>query len=141
MFVDSSVLVAIFNQEGDGADWEARVATLTSIVVSPMVKFEAALAISREAALRSENEGKTRASLLIEARAFLDMYLVALGADEVAITADIGNAAIDAAAAYGKVVGHKAGLNFGDCFSYACAKSLNLPLLYKGNDFSHTDLA
>jgi len=141
MFVDSSVLVAIFNTEDDGADWEARIASLTSIVVSPMVKFEAALAISREAALRSENKGKTRAALLVEARAFLDMYLVALGADEVAITTDIGNAAIDAAATYGKVVGHKAGLNFGDCFSYACAKSLNLPLLYKGNDFSETDLA
>lgn len=141
MFVDSSVLVAIFNQEDDGAEWETRLASLTSIAVSPMVKFEAALAISREAALRAENKGKSRAELLKEARAFLDAYLGALSTDEIAITADIGNAAIDAAAAYGKIVGHKADLNLGDCFSYACAKSLNLPLLYKGNDFSHTDLA
>lgn len=36
---------------------------------------------------------------------------------------------------------HRAGLNLGDCFSYALAKSLATPLLYKGEDFIHTDLA
>jgi ribonuclease VapC len=35
---------------------------------------------------------------------------------------------------------HKAGLNFGDCFAYALAKDLNEPLLFKGNDFRHTDV-
>lgn len=35
---------------------------------------------------------------------------------------------------------HKAGLNLGDCFSYGLARALNMPLLYKGNDFSHTDV-
>ena len=35
---------------------------------------------------------------------------------------------------------HRAGLNFGDCFSYALAKGAGVPLLFKGNDFSHTDL-
>lgn len=35
---------------------------------------------------------------------------------------------------------HPARLNLGDCFSYALAKSLNAPLLYKGDDFSHTDI-
>ena len=41
---------------------------------------------------------------------------------------------------YGKGTGHGAALNFGDCFSYALAKSLNAPLLYKGNDFAKTDI-
>lgn len=36
---------------------------------------------------------------------------------------------------------HKAGLNFGDCFSYALAKATGEPLLFKGNDFSMTDIA
>jgi len=36
---------------------------------------------------------------------------------------------------------HKAGLNFGDCFSYALAKATNEPLLFKGNDFALTDIA
>jgi len=35
---------------------------------------------------------------------------------------------------------HKAGLNFGDCFAYALAKDLDEPLLFKGSDFSHTDI-
>ncbi|MEO3997516.1 type II toxin-antitoxin system VapC family toxin [Mesorhizobium sp. CAU 1732] len=41
---------------------------------------------------------------------------------------------------YGKGSGHKAKLNFGDCFAYALAKSRNLPLLFKGDDFIHTDI-
>jgi len=43
--------------------------------------------------------------------------------------------------AYGKGSGHAAGLNFGDLFSYALAKAQGLPLLFKGNDFSETDIA
>ena len=35
---------------------------------------------------------------------------------------------------------HAAGLNFGDCFAYALARELNEPLLFKGDDFSHTDI-
>ncbi len=42
---------------------------------------------------------------------------------------------------YGKGSGHPAGLNFGDVFSYALAKVRGLPLLYKGDDFSRTDIA
>jgi ribonuclease VapC len=36
---------------------------------------------------------------------------------------------------------HRAGLDFGDCFSYALARSLNEPLLFKGDDFGHTDVS
>ncbi|CAN5295645.1 hypothetical protein BH09PSE1_BH09PSE1_29370 [soil metagenome] len=35
---------------------------------------------------------------------------------------------------------HPAALNMGDCFAYACAKSLAVPLLYKGDDFAQTDV-
>jgi ribonuclease VapC len=41
---------------------------------------------------------------------------------------------------FGKGSGHPAKLNFGDCFFYALAKSLNQPLLFKGGDFSQTDV-
>ena len=41
---------------------------------------------------------------------------------------------------YGKGSGHPAQLNFGDCFSYALAKDRSEPLLFKGNDFIHTDV-
>ena len=43
-------------------------------------------------------------------------------------------------ARYGKGSGHKAQLNLGDCAAYALATSLDLPLLFKGNDFTHTDV-
>jgi ribonuclease VapC len=41
---------------------------------------------------------------------------------------------------YGKGSGHPAGLNFGDLFAYALAKVRNVPLLFKGDDFAHTDI-
>jgi ribonuclease VapC len=50
-----------------------------------------------------------------------------------------GRLAIDAWRRYGKGR-HRAGLNFGDCFSYALAKRLGAPLLFKGGDFSLTDV-
>lgn len=51
------------------------------------------------------------------------------------------DAAYAAFVTYGKGSGHRAGLNFGDVFSYALAKVRGLPLLYKGDDFVHTDIA
>ncbi len=51
------------------------------------------------------------------------------------------DAAYAAFVAFGKGSGHAAGLNFGDVFSYALAKVRALPLLFKGDDFSETDIA
>ncbi len=51
------------------------------------------------------------------------------------------DAAYAAFVAFGKGSGHPAGLNFGDLFGYALAKVRGLPLLFKGNDFSETDIA
>ena len=49
--------------------------------------------------------------------------------------------ALDAFARFGKGSGHPAQLNMGDCCAYGCAKANGADLLYKGNDFAHTDLA
>ena len=51
------------------------------------------------------------------------------------------DAAYAAFIAFGRGSGHPAGLNFGDLFGYALAKTRGLPLLYKGDDFVHTDIA
>ena len=48
--------------------------------------------------------------------------------------------AVQAYARFGKASRHPARLNFGDCFAYALAKSLDAPLLYKGDDFARTDI-
>jgi ribonuclease VapC len=60
--------------------------------------------------------------------------------EELPADSSIGSLAIDAFEAWGKGRG-TAGLNFGDCFSYALATSKSVPLLFIGNDFSRTDIA
>jgi ribonuclease VapC len=56
------------------------------------------------------------------------------------VTADHVRIAREAHLRFGKGMDHPAQLNFGDCFSYALAKSLDVPLLYKGGDFAKTDI-
>ena len=60
-----------------------------------------------------------------------------LGIEVAPMTAEQAWIAADARFRYGK---GRNGLNFGDCFPYALAKTMDLPLLFKGNDFIHTDL-
>jgi ribonuclease VapC len=71
----------------------------------------------------------------------LAAMIKAAGIEILPITEEIGHLAIDAFDRYGKGRGHPAQLNMGDCFAYACAKAHGLRLLYKGADFSRTDLA
>jgi ribonuclease VapC len=52
----------------------------------------------------------------------------------------VSRIARDAYRDFGKGSGHQAGLNFGDCFAYALAKSTGEDLLFKGNGFGHTDV-
>ena len=64
-----------------------------------------------------------------------------VGAQDLPLSASLAQDALKAAAAYGKLVGHPARLNMGDCFACACVKSLGAALLYKGFDFAQTDLS
>lgn len=57
------------------------------------------------------------------------------------VTDEQARIARDAYRDFGRGSGHPAGLNFGDCFAYALARALHEPLLFKGNDFGHTDVA
>lgn len=123
------------------AELQERILTTDDVIlVSAMVRFEATLAVARDLSTSPSLLGFSESALISEAAALVAGYLREIDARDVVIDRDIGAAAIDAAANYGKAIGHKAALNMGDCFSYACAKSLNLPLLYKGKDFSETDL-
>ena len=63
----------------------------------------------------------------------LDVRILAFDTNQATI-------AFDAYRRFGKGSGHPAQLNLGDCAAYALARSLNLPLLFKGNDFIHTDV-
>jgi ribonuclease VapC len=70
----------------------------------------------------------------------LDALLHQLDLDIIPLTADHARFARDAFRRFGRGR-HPAGLNFGDCFSYALARALSEPLLFVGEDFSQTDVA
>jgi ribonuclease VapC len=68
-----------------------------------------------------------------------DLFLAAAGIELVPVDEEQARIARDAFRRYGKGR-HPAALNYGDCFTYALAKAKALPVLFKGGDFSHTDL-
>jgi ribonuclease VapC len=130
MFVDASALVSMTTLEPDSDALSLRLATRsTPAFTSPVALYEAILAIVRVT-------GRPAAEVKAVIRAIMAEAGIAI-ADTTEKTA---LAAIDAHARYGKGR-HPAALNMVDCFSYAHAKELGLPLLYKGDDFARTDLA
>ena len=139
MFVDASAIVAILSGE---VDWNQILVMLeandTALYISPLVRFEAVQALARKQAGASV---KPSAATIEEANQILDAFIARLRIDEIPISAQIGSLAVAASKVYGKAVGHPANLNFGDCFAYACAKALGVPIAYKGNKFTLTDLA
>lgn len=140
-FVDASVIVAILNEEPGYLEIEKRLnEEKKRLYVSPLVRFEATMAIARMA-IEAAKGKVDRAAIIVEAKAIVDELIEAIDARDVAIDVKVGNLATEAAMQFGKLAGHKAKLNLGDCFAYATAKANRLPLLYKGNDFSETDLA
>jgi ribonuclease VapC len=69
----------------------------------------------------------------------LDLFIAKAHVSRVAVDEEQADIARRAFRKYGKGR-HPAGLNFGDCFSYALASALDMPLLFKGNDFGQTDI-
>lgn len=142
MFLDASVIVAILGRESGHEEIEKRLAGAEgAIYVSPLVKFEASIALARLKAAAAIPKGKPSAALSRQAAEAVNVFVEDLAAEEVSISPEIGKLAVEASLAYGRAIGHVADLNFGDCYAYACAKALKVALLYKGNDFFHTDLA
>jgi ribonuclease VapC len=125
MIVDTSALMAILLDEGDGEDFAMRIlradarAMATPTLVETMI-----VAISRFGP-----GGRDRVNELIEA----------LGIEVVPFDPDHARLAADASLAFGKGR-HPAALNFGDCCAHALAKATGRPLLFKGDDFARTDI-
>ncbi len=70
----------------------------------------------------------------------LDRVLELLDVELVAFTPRQASIARESYRVYGRGSGHRAGLNFGDCFAYALAAETGEPLLFVGDDFTHTDV-
>lgn len=69
-----------------------------------------------------------------------DRVMASLEVRVVSVDAEQAEIARQAYTRFGKGTGHPAQLNFGDCFSYALAKVSGAPVLFRGSDFSHTDV-
>jgi ribonuclease VapC len=126
MILDTSAIVAILRDEPEAAAIAEAIEQADQRRISAVNYVEAAAVIdgSRDP---------------IASRRFDDLLREA----EVAIEAVTENQARIARAAYrdfGRGSGHPARLNFGDCFAYALAKARREPLLFKGDDFAHTDV-
>jgi ribonuclease VapC len=143
MYIDASAIVAILGREDDAMALTTRIGEATTpLYVSPTTVYEAVISLARKKADASGFKTQAVAAAMIEAaQVTVAQFIEDLGIKEVMVSADIGRKAVDAAKRYGRVGGHAAELNFGDCFAYACARAYRVPLLYKGNDFAQTDLA
>jgi len=126
MIVDTSAIVAILRGEAEAAELRT--------------------------AIRQASEPRMSAASYLELGIVIDRVgdpVLSRRLDDVLETLNITIAEVSAAQArlaraayrdYGRGSGHRAGLNFGDCFSYALAADAKEPLLFKGDDFGHTDV-
>ncbi|WP_375383236.1 type II toxin-antitoxin system VapC family toxin [uncultured Sphingomonas sp.] len=129
IFLDASAMVAIMTDEPDAFDLERRFGMVVDRLCSALSLWETVRAIARKRKI-SVSEA------CLEVDAFVADFAIRL----VSIDAGEASAAIVAHERYGKGSGHPARLNMGDCFAYACARTNGARLLYKGDDFVHTDL-
>lgn len=128
MFVDASAIIAILVEEDDAASLTKRLEQGVAACTSSVAIYEAVLGVAR-----------VRNVPILAALTILDRFLEQAAVRVISITPEIGRGAVSACERYGKGR-HPARLNMGDCFAYACARALDVPLLYKGNDFVQTDI-
>ena len=125
MVLDSSAIVAVMLQEPEADLFAAKIAEAEKCQISAANYLECAMALMARRGIGTERE--------------LDFLFEEAGIEIVPVSVAHARMARHAFRRYGKGR-HPAGLNFGDCFSYALAKSTGEPLLFKGDDFSRTDV-
>jgi ribonuclease VapC len=126
MIIDASAIIAILRDEPDASFFARRIADAASRRLSAVNFVEAAAVID---AGRDPIASRRFDDLLEQAHVSIEP-----------VTARQAILAREAYRDFGKGSGHPARLNFGDCFAYALAKEMNEPLLFKGGDFTHTDI-
>lgn len=123
--VDTSALIAILDKEPDAAVFAAAIAEADPPLISAATLLEVNIVML--------NRHGVKAARMVE------RLLQQAGFQIESFTVQHAEIAREAYARYGKGQ-QSAGLNYGDCFSYALAKATGLPLLFKGQDFSQTDI-
>jgi ribonuclease VapC len=125
MVIDPSALIAILSDEPERRAFTEAIERADSRLLSAAGFVETSIIIENKHGY--------------DGRRDLDLLIAGAGIEIVEVDEDQARFARDAFRRYGKCR-HAAGLNFGDCFSYALAKVTGLPLLFKGNDFAQTDI-
>lgn len=126
MIVDTSALVAILRAEQDAESF--------------------ALALAADRAPRMSVANYVETTIVIDsardpvASRQVDKLVARAGLTLEPVTAEQARVARAAYRDFGRGSGHPAKLNFGDCFAYALARCADEPLLFKGDDFGHTDV-
>ena len=126
MVIDSSALLAILQDEPERR-------ALVEVIESADRRCLSVVNLVEASIVLETRRGPDAARLL-------DTLVERAGIEVVGVDLEQGALARRAFARYGKGR-HSAGLNFGDCFAYALAQALGDSLLFKGNDFSQTDVA
>ena len=125
MIVDTSAILAVLFHEPDAERFAKAIATASSRRMSAAALVETTVVLESRSGAAAGHE--------------LDAFLQEAGIQLEPVTADQAQAVRRAWRRFGKG-NHPAGLNFGDCFSYALAEATREPLLYKGGDFELTDI-
>lgn len=126
MIVDTSALVSVMRSEADASVFAHAMIAADVARLSAATYLEAAVVI----------DGRSDPVISRRFDEFLEEMRVVIEP----VTEHQARIARDAYRDFGKGSGHAAKLNFGDCFAYALAKDMNEPLLFKGDDFKHTDV-
>lgn len=129
IFVDTSALIAILAEEPDASTFAAKIEAEAECISGAHVILETSMRFATISGLMP-----TMADRQVT-HAFHEAGIAVVPIDE-----DVAHVAVAAFERYGKGRG-KARLNFGDCLSYASAKVHGARLLFKGDDFAHTDIA
>ena len=124
--VDSSAVVAVLLSEPDASEYSDALQAIDPLAMSAGTMLEVGTVLLH----------KKGADLVPEFFRLLNLAQIQIEP----FSERHAREAIDAYRRFGKASRHAAQLNFGDCFSYALARSLDVPLLYKGDHFAHTDI-
>lgn len=126
MIVDSSALIAIIRDEADADRYADALGAVRDPRISAATYLEASVVAD---GTRDPVATRVFDSLISRSGFVIEPF-----------TAEQATIARAAYRDFGRGSGHPAKLNFGDCFSYALAITTGRPLLYKGDDFGHTDV-
>jgi ribonuclease VapC len=126
VIVDTSALVAVIRGEDDSAELVSAVRQAHRSRISAGNYLEAGIVIDRKRDAAASRR--------------LDTLLSAMRIEVAPVTSTQAGIARQAYRDFGTASGHPARLNFGDCFAYALAIDTDEPLLFKGDDFAHTDV-